>query len=595
MNHLRRFSRSFGFTPAALLCLAIWLQTQVNASGDDALLRSMRDELHRSLTLHMPGLDGPYYVEYSVQDGESYMVSGTLGALLESTHHRFRQPSVELRVGSPKFDNTNCVFAGFLFAPAYNLGGMPVENDYRVLRRYFWLASDLAYKVALESISRKRAALKNYNQSEAIEDFAKAEPVKIQLEPVTTLVPISGWEDCVRRVSAVFNAHSVITQSSLRFYAVQSTFYFANTEGTEVRVPERAAYFQIKARGQAPDGMVLRDVAIFHSRDFHHLPGEEELRRAAEDVAANVAASAHSPIGESYSGPVLFEGMAAAQLFAELLGRNLALRRQPLSEPGRLVQIQESELDGRLGSRILPEWMDVWDDPVRETWQGRPLFGHYVVDLQGVPPTPLQVVNKGILRAFLLTRQPVRGFSGSNGRARLPGSFGAKAPCFGNLIVMANRTMDFHKLKQKLLQLAEERNKPYAILVRKMDFPSSLSFEEFRRLAARLSAQGARLVSSPLLVYKVEKDGRETLIRGLHFQGLSVRSLRDIVAASEQSYVFDFMENGAPLALMDVGSWVAESSVVAPAVLLDDLQLIPLEGEWPKPPVVPPPPLEFIR
>jgi hypothetical protein len=43
---------------------------------------------------------------------------------------------------------------------------------------------------------------------------------------------------------------------------------------------------------------------------------------------------------------------------------------------------------------------------------------------------------------------------------------------------------------------------------------------------------------------------------------------------------------------MGAGGFVAESSVIAPALLFDELQLERLEEELPKPPVVPPPTLE---
>ena len=61
------------------------------------------------------------------------------------------------------------------------------------------------------------------------------------------------------------------------------------------------------------------------------------------------------------------------------------------------------------------------DDPTQIEWRGHPLFGHYLVDVDGVAPMPLSLVEKGVLKNFLLTRQPMRGFNASNGRARLPG------------------------------------------------------------------------------------------------------------------------------------------------------------------------------
>ena len=85
---------------------------------------------------------------------------------------------------------------------------------------------------------------------------------------------------------------------------------------------------------------------------------------------------------------------------------------------------------------------------------------------------------------------------------------------------------------------ADTRGKPYGIMVRKMDFPSSASFEEVRRLlSARLAVGGRAPVSSmPVLVYRVYPDGREELVRGLRFRGLNARSLKDILAAGDDEH-----------------------------------------------------------
>ncbi len=51
-----------------------------------------------------------------------------------------------------------------------------------MLRQNLWLATDQSYKSALESIARKRAALRNLSVVEKLPDFAKAQPVRL-LEP----------------------------------------------------------------------------------------------------------------------------------------------------------------------------------------------------------------------------------------------------------------------------------------------------------------------------------------------------------------------------------------------------------------------------
>ena len=137
---------------------------------------------------------------------------------------------------------------------------------------------------------------------------------------------------------------------------------------------------------------------------------------------------------------MLFEGGAGAQIFAEVLAHNLSLTRRPVMQGGRGGgAAQPSELEGRIGARVLPDTFDVVDDPTQKEWRGRPLFGSYKVDREGVAPKPLKLIEKGVLKNYLLTRQPVRGFEGSNGRARLPGNFGANSAAISNLFVSSTR------------------------------------------------------------------------------------------------------------------------------------------------------------
>ena len=42
-------------------------------------------------------------------------------------------------------------------------------------------------------------------------------------------------------------------------------------------------------------------------------------------------------------------------------------------------------------------------------------------------------------------------------------------------------------------------------------------------------------------------DGREELVRSLVFHGVSTRSFKDIVAASDENYVFDLIDSNALL------------------------------------------------
>ena len=59
-----------------------------------------------------------------------------------------------------------------------------------------------------------------------------------------------------------------------------------------------------------------------------------------------------------------------------------------------------------------------------------------------------------------------------------------------------------------------------------------------------------------------------------------------ILAAGDDSNIFEWMENGAPFAVVGGGGSTTEACVVAPSILIDDLELHPVEEELPKLPVV---------
>ena len=80
-------------------------------------------------------------------------------------------------------------------------------------------------------------------------------------------------------------------------------------------------------------------------------------------------------------------------------------------------------------------------------------------------------------------------------------------------------------------------------------------------------------------------------MRGMRFRGLSTRSLKDIAAASDENFVFNFLDAPVTFALMGAGGFVTNASVIAPAVLFEELELEKTGEELMQLPVVPPPPL----
>jgi TldD protein len=579
--------------PILMLALAVTtLPAQI--PDDDVILRAMRDELDRSRQLRViagGGDDIPYFISYSLNDSESIHVTASMGAVVNVGHNRSRVPAIEVRVGSYDFDDTGHIFSGIYTGSRFD-GEWPLDDNYPTLRECFWLATDRAYKTALESMARKRAALNSANApSEKLADFAHADPVKNIAKVTRKKIDEATWQARVVKLSAVFNAYPEVLSSGVEFESIGGATYLMNNEGTALRYADDIAFLYAKAEGQAPDGMLLRDAATFQALDPDKLPSEAELNKALAGVAENIRALVKAPLGSAFSGPVLFEPQAAAQLIAQMLGDNLRVPRKPLAEPGRAVNFTPSELETKIGSRILPEWIDVTDDPTQSVWNGKPLAGHEQFDIEGVADQPVSVVEKGVLKTFLTTRQPSRNSSSSNGHARLPGAYGAYSAAITNLFVKANQTASMADLKKKLIEMCKQSGKPYGMLIRKLDFPFSGGSGELRLLASGGAQSGgsARPVSPPLMAYRVYPDGREELVRGLRFRGVSTRSLRDILAASQETALFDYVNNAAPLAVLGAGGYLAPTAVIAPGLLFEELEFEVPQEQSPKPPIVPPP------
>ena len=347
----------------AAAAITTWAQTAEPSS--DPLFRAMRDEIERSKKLSIPGLESPYFIEYSIDEQESFTVSASLGGLLSQCRERFRSPDVHVRVGDYKFDNSNFAGGGG-GGSRYDLERFPVEESYALIRRYLWLETDSVYKGAVEALSRKRAALRNITQTDQLNDFAHAEAVHYIHDFKPLVVDETAWAGRVRSLSAIFAQFPEVKASTVDLEVTEGGHYLENSEGTEIKVPESVTVLKIRAAAQAPDGTTVRDFAFVHALDVKNMPGDAELTRTATSVAQNVAALAHAGKGEDYNGPVLFEGAAGAQLFAEVLGKNLVVSRR--AEGGRGGRAPAGELEGRIG--VYSDFYSVTSQSLRFTGKG---------------------------------------------------------------------------------------------------------------------------------------------------------------------------------------------------------------------------------
>ena len=530
------------------------------APVSDPVMRAMSDELRRSVSeLQFKDLDKPYFIQYIVLDQERYRGSATFGAVTASDLNRARYVQAQVRVGDYDFDNSEFVTGpGFQGAPAAGVTSQTViDNDYDAIRYGLWLVTDAAYKQSVEQLARKRAFVQNKTRGDQIPDFSKESPVTAVGSRKGLDLDKGRLEKQIREWSAVFREFPQIEESNVVIEAQLTHRYLVNSEGTRTLQPSMIVFVEVDAGTEAADGMRLRHWVPFNAGSLGQLPDTQEVSKAIRQMASDLTALRSAPVLDAdYSGPVLFTGQASAEMFARVLAPNLSGQRLPLSDQQQ-AQTTRSELLDRLNRPVLPRFLSVFDDPTAQRIGNQELLGHYQVDDQGVPARRVSLIEQGVLKNFLMSRRPGKDMPQSNGHGR-SGVPGRETAQIGNLFIQSSEGKSYEDLKQQLIKICQTENLQYGILIKS------------------LVSDGRSPIGMPVLTYKVYvADGREELIRGAFAQGIPIRSLRQIEAVGNDAFVVNRLAGSNDLP--------TPTSIVAPSVLLEEMELKRPSGTQTKP------------
>jgi len=147
----------------------------------------------------------------------------------------------------------------------------------------------------------------------------------------------------------------------------------------------------------------------------------------------------------------------------------------------------------------------------------------------------VMLVSDGHLQNYLIGRTPVRDFPESNGHARA-GITGPAHPVIGVLKVTAQQGLSDDELTAKLVQIAKDRG------LKSVYYVETLGTE-----------------NTPRLLYRIDLDGKRTLVRGAVLDDLDQRALRSgVVAAGKNLWVANYATE-------------VPETVLAPALLFDDV------------------------
>jgi predicted Zn-dependent protease len=577
----------------------------------DHTLDSMRDEMARSRDrLAIPIVDQgppvkPYYIEYRLLDLDERTITAEFGALISSTTSRNRLMSVDVRVGNYQVDSSNFIgsegFSGF----AGSTGEVGIDRDYDSLREDLWIATDQAYKEALENLSKKQAFLNRLANAPTIADFSQETPTN-DVEPLETPDwTTRNWEAEAKSASAALRAFPQIYGSRVTYRLIFTTSYLMTSEGTVMRVNRSLAAIEASMTSESDDGTGVHNFYATYANTAGELPTPEAVHDALVKAGQELITLRAAPAMPDYEGPLLVDDTASGSLLAQMLGPSLSGARGPVSMVPQFDEMMDrlggrSEWTGRPGTRVLPTDVTLVDDPTAKQWNGQELIGAYDVDEEGVKAQKVTIVDDGILRQLLMSRRPGPDFDHSNGHGRAT-FLGDPRPMLSNLFFMSNDTAAPASLKQKFLDACKQDGQTWCLEVRRMDNPvlavgEQDDMSDFIALAASGAATGDRL---PLLVFRVYvSDGHEELVRGARLQGLTLKTLRNIEGVGSDPALFSFAQNqiegfgGTALAVFGSADGGVPSAVIAPSLLFDDVEVHGPRGEPERLPLVTPPPLD---
>jgi TldD protein len=587
------------------LPVATFAQAPVPATETDQTLHAMHDEMERSRTrLQLPGVDKPFYIEYRLLDIDVRSVTSSFGALIASNDTRNRFMSIDVRVGDYHLDSSNFVsedgFQGFLGTT----GEVGIDRDYNSLRQDLWLSTDQAYKQAVTQMSLKQSFLRSLTKPPEIDDFSQTAPI-VKIDPlVKPDWTARNWEEESRQASAALLKFPHLNATRVNYYLVYFTYYLMNTEGTIIRSSRNLAAIEAALDTTAGDGMPLHNFYAVYVAKPGDLPDPATVGKSLAQAGTELATLRQSPIVSDFTGPVLFQGAASGALLAQALAPSISGSRPPLSTMPAFDEMMQrmggrSEWSGRVGTRVLPVGMSLIDDPTLNAYNGQLLLGNYDYDDEGVKGQRVTIVENGTLKNLLMSRRPGPEFQASNGHAR-SALLSDTRPLSSNLFLQANNGLNPADLKKKFIDACKDDGHEWCLEIRSMDNPaiSSIRQEDFSDFIGAVAGGVASGERVPLVMYRVYvADGREEMVRGGHIEGLQLRSLRNIPAYGDDVTVFPYMQNpsggfaGTALGAFGSAQGGIPSTIVAPSIVLDEVEVRGFHGEPRRLPLVDAPPL----
>ncbi len=532
----------------------------------EAPLKLMSAELKRGQKVWKKLNPPIYYLSYTYEDKTAQGIEVSQDGL-NRYQNRATTLAVRARAGSPKMDNTRLLKGDNnrdrVFVETVE-GVDPFAQDNTAFRMALWRGTQKMAEAAQEELGRVEtdSRISSQRQDDS-DDFVvppvsrychTQEAVSFDLEKIGALL---------RKASALTRGKPFVQGSYFEFSVEQGHRYFVDSSGTQVKTPFLYARLNYDLFNQLADGSKLKRNKSYEVTEEGQLPPEEKLLADVRRSLDELEALTHAPEAEPITVPTILKNRAMAVFVHEVLGHRLEGHRQKQDSFGKTFT-------DKIGQPVTAPFVTVVDDAPLRNFKGVPLLGFYEYDDEGVKSRPVTLVENGVLRGFLMSASPIKGFPVSNGHGR--GNIDKQPVArMGNTRLIASESVSYDELEKKLLAEIRSQQKPYGYIIEDL----SGGFTQ----TATGDAQTFKL--EPWLVYRIYPDGRKEVVRGADIAGTPLVSFGEIMAAANDEAVF----NGYCGA---ESGWIPVSAI-SPSVLMHSLEIEKTAKSEDKPPLLPAP------
>ena len=424
---------------------------------DDVILKAMKTEIDRSLKeFKRDSLARPFFINmYSDEKDLEYSYLTSFGKENKEELNQRKSVNANSMVLVGNYHRTQD-FNG-------NTGGfsLPLDSNERAIRTSIWMNLDRMYKSAARNYVDKMAWLKQENNSKeelALDDFEKREPTILIKDISKENYNFKPIKNLSLKISKLLTDR--VKQEKLIVEGLTTTFRFSrnisryyDTEGSTYRYPELNGTFNIRLNGVNEKGVDVFAYRAFRMNSLNSFPDYSELENAVKEIIEEYKVKfTTEDQDDPYMGPLLIVDGQVESVVNQIVNSLYTSPKTKFSNGNHYQNLPGV----RIISKQLSLRVNYGENAQKLKGVKRDLSP---IDIQAViPPDSLQLIQDGILKNMLTSRQPVKKFPQSNGNVK-------NRQINGVITFTGNQSYSYEDLKKLLIDEARLQGLEYAYII----------------------------------------------------------------------------------------------------------------------------------